>query len=464
VIVRIATSLLGAAALALAAAGALAAEADRMRDAFTKAYVTNPTLEAERARLRTVDEGVNQALSRSRPNVTFRATAGGGLFSIDRNSSSSNEGRTPLTSEVEVTQSLYSGGTNPATVDRAEQEILAARAGLLQTEQQIFLQAGRAFMNVVRDQAVVDLNRNNVTVLRRQLQATRDRFQVGEVTRTDVSQAEARLSGAVADLSQAEGDLASSRATYEEDVGERPGVLQAPQAYDKLPRSREEAIQVGSTSNPLVIQAGFNHLAAIRNVRAIHGELLPRADLVGRAGYSYEANDSDTTVTSGEALLQVTVPLYEAGSTRSRIREAKQLASQRLVEIEQARRKAVEEATIGWEQFIAARDRMRALEDEVRAQEIALDGVKQEALVGTRTVLDELNAEQELLNARVRLVESRRDQVVAALVLAVAVGILTADALELDVPRYDVLANYNAVRGRWLGTDIDNNWQSNGQR
>ena len=453
--------LLGSAALLALTAGTASAEKDRMRDAFAKAYVTNPTLEAQRARLRSVDENVNQAISRSRPTVTFRASAGAGLFASNTRASNGTDEsvRTPASADIQVTQPIYRGGTNPAAVSQAENEVLAARAGLLNTEQQIFLQVGTSYMNVVRDQAFVELNKNNEIVLKRQLQATRDRFQVGEVTRTDVSQAEARLSSAEADRRQAEGNLASSRASYEEIVGEPPGFLGQPTTFAGLPSDRGQAIDMGAQSNPQVMQATFNHLAASKNVRSVHGELLPRADLIGRAGYNYETSSRDAKSANAEALVQVTVPLYQGGSVRSRVRQAKQVASQRLIEIEQARRAAIQEATTGWEQLVATRARMNALEAEVRAQEIALEGVKQEALVGTRTVLDELNAEQELLDARVGLVEAQRDEVIASLTLAAAVGLLSAQPLNLDVPYYDVRSHYEAVRGSWLGTDINDKWQ-----
>ena len=189
------------------------------------------------------------------------------------------------------------------------------------------------------------------------------------------------------------------------------------------------------------------------------GDLLPSADLVGRVGYNYETAQEDSTSSNAQALVQVTIPLYSSGSVRSRIRQTKQIASQRLIQIEQARRAAIEEATVGWEQLVATQSRIEALSSEVRAQEIALEGVKQEALVGTRTVLDELDAEQELLNARVNLVQARRDEVVASHALAAAVGMLAAEPLNLDVPRYDVRLHYQAVRSRWLGTDVDSNWQ-----
>lgn len=453
--------LLGSVAMLALTAGSASAELDKMRDAFAKAYVTNPTLEAQRARLRSVDENVNQAVARSRPTVTFRASAGGGLFATNTPATNgTNESvRTPASADIQVTQPIYRGGTNPAAVSQAENEVLAARAALLNTEQQIFLQVGTAYMNVVRDQAVVELNKNNEAVLQRQLQATRDRFQVGEVTRTDVSQAEARLSSAVADRRQAEGNLASSRAAFEEAVGEPPGFLEQPSAFTGLPANRAQAIEMGAINNPQVIQATFNHLAAAKNVRSVYGELLPRADLIGRAGYNYENSGRDAKTANAEALVQLTVPLYQGGSVRSRVRQAKQVASQRLIEIEQARRAAIQGATTGWEQLVATRARMNALRSEVRAQEIALEGVKQEALVGTRTVLDELNAEQELLDARVGLVEAQRDEVIAALTLGVAVGLLSAQPLNLDVPYYDVRTHYEAVRGTWLGIDVNEKWQ-----
>ena len=435
------------------------ASADGLLDAFRNAYLTNPSLEAQRANLRATDENVNQALARGRPSVSVSASAGAGIFQNDTQISQTEQGRTPVSVELRATQPLYRGGANPAAVEQAEYEVLAARAALLQVEQDVMLAAGQAYMNVVRDQAVVDLNKNNESVLRRQLEATRDRFQVGEVTRTDVSQAEARLARATADRRSAEGNLASSQADYEEVVGKPPGFLRQPAALVGLPVSRQEAIDRGTINNPTVIRATFNHLAAAKNVAVAEGDLLPSADLVGRVGYNYETAQEDSTSSNAQALVQVTIPLYSSGSVRSRIRQTKQIASQRLIQIEQARRAAIEEATVGWEQLVATQSRIEALSSEVRAQEIALEGVKQEALVGTRTVLDELDAEQELLNARVNLVQARRDEVVASHALAAAVGMLAAEPLNLDVPRYDVRLHYQAVRSRWLGTDVDSNWQ-----
>tara|TARA_R110002096_G_scaffold50380_8_gene132262 strand:- start:1566 stop:2912 length:1347 start_codon:yes stop_codon:yes gene_type:complete len=438
------------------------AAAQTLLETFAAAYSTNPSLEARRAQLRGADENVNQALSLWRPTVTASGSAGVGYF---RSTPSSNpeQVRTPTQLQLELNQPLYRGGRNAASLSQAENAVLAERAGLMVVEQSVFQQAGTAFMNVVRDQAVVELNVSNEEVLRRQLQATRDRFEVGEVTRTDVSQAEARLSRAIADRRSAEGDLETSRADYEQVVGMAPGILVQPAVLPNLPRSRREAIERSQVDNPEVIQAIFTHLSATHNVDVINGERLPSASLVGQLQRNADTSQFVQKAYNAQATAQVVIPLYQSGSVRSRVRQAKQVASQRLIQIEEARRAAIESATAGWEQLSATRNRIQALEAEVQSQEIALDGVKQEALVGTRTVLEVLNAEQELLNAKVNLVAARRDEVVAALSLASAVGLLAAEPLELDVPRYDVRAHYERVRGAWFGTDVGSPWRPTDQ-
>jgi TolC family type I secretion outer membrane protein len=427
-------------------------------ETFAKAYLGNPTLEARRAQLRGADENVTQALSLWRPSVTGTASAGVG-YSYTDPALDAHQTRTPASVQVEVVQPLYRGGRNPAALAEAENFVLSERAALLSVEQDVLQQAGTAYMNVVRDQAVVELNLNNEEVLRRQLQATRDRFQVGEVTRTDVSQAEARLSRAIADRRAAEGDLETSRADYEQIVGVPPGVLVQPDPLPGLPASRREAIERSQVDNPAVIQAIFAHIAASKSVGVVEGEMLPSASLVGQVRQSYESTVSNSDTFNAQATAQVTIPLYQSGSVRSRVRQAKQVASQRMIQVEEARRAAIEAATAGWEQLAATRNRIRALQAEVEAQQIAVDGVQQEALVGTRTVLDVLNAEQELLNARVNLIRAQRDEMVASLSLASAVGLLAAEPLNLDVPRYDVRAHYEEVRGRWFGTEIGSPWR-----
>ncbi len=445
-------------ALSIGSSLSTPAMSQSLMETFASAYMTNPTLEARRAQLRGVDENVNLALSLWRPTVTGTASAGAGYFHSNP-SSDRDQTRTPTSLQLEVNQPLYRGGRNAASLSQAESQVLSERAAVLSVEQTVFQQAGTAYMNVVRDQAVVELSKSNEEVLRRQLQATRDRFQVGEVTRTDVSQGEARLSRAIADRRAAEGSLETSRADYEQVVGKAPGVLKQPTVIANLPGSRREAIERSQSENPAVVQAVFAQEAAAHNVDVVHGELLPSVALVGQLNHNYESSINNGRSYSAQALARVTIPLYQSGSVRSRVRQAKEVASQRLVQVEEARRAAIENATASWEQLAATRRRIEALRAEVKSQEIALDGVKQEALVGTRTLLDVLDAEQELLNARVDLVRAQRDEVVAALSLASAVGLLSAEALQLDVPRYDVRAHYESVRGQWFGTDVGSPWR-----
>jgi TolC family type I secretion outer membrane protein len=304
---------------------------------------------------------------------------------------------------------------------------------LASTEQSVLQAAASAYMNVVRDQAVVELNRNNERVIERQLEATRDRFRVGEVTRTDVAQAESRLSRAIADRIAAEGALVQSRANFRNIVGEFPRQLRAAPPVGDLPASEDDAIAIARSKNLGVIQADYTERAARDGVDLVFGELLPQLSLVGELKDSFDSQNPDTETESAAARLNLRVPLYTSGSVESRIRQAKQVAGQRRDERNQAVRAATESTTVAWEALNTARASRRAFAAVVRSAEIALDGVQQEALVGSRTVLDVLDAEQELVNARVDLVRSERDEVVASYDLRVAIGSLSAAALQQKV-------------------------------
>lgn len=425
---------------------------ESLQGAWTKAYTSNPTIAAERARLRSIDEGVPEALSGWRPRVTFSGQAGATYTDQDGQFSSGADTNFPTSFTGAVTQPLYRGGRTTADTKRAVSEMQAARAALTDVEQQIMLDVGTAYMEVLRDQAVVELTENNQIVLERQLQATQDRFSVGEVTRTDVAQAEARVSGAIADLQTARADLETSRAFYTRQVGEPPLDLEPPNMVGGAPESLAAAVAVAADFNPVVLQAFRNHEAAGHVVRLILGELYPSLDLNGQLQQAFEPNDNTDEIFRAEATVDLTVPLYQSGSVYSRIRAAKQAESQALQQIEEARRFAIQGATQSWEQVVAQRARIVALESEINANEIALEGVQQEALVGTRTVLDILDAEQALLDSRVDLVRARRDEFVAVFDLIAAVGGMTAERLALDVPIYNPASHYKAVRGQWFGT------------
>ncbi|MEE8122945.1 MAG: TolC family outer membrane protein [Alphaproteobacteria bacterium] len=448
-------SMLGMTGLALGCLALLVAgtaRAETLTEALARAYNNNPTLLAARAQLRATDEEVPQALSNWRPTVTLSGDIGREREDSSTGFASGVNYTTPRTARATVSQPLFRGGRTIAEVRRAENEVRAERARLHSTEQDVLLSAVRAYMDVFRDAAVVALNVKNEQRLRRQLQAARDRFEVGEVTRTDVSQAQARLARATADRIQAEGDLISSRAVYRNIIGEVIGKPSSPSPLEGLPANEEEALSLAGAQNPDVVTADFNEKAARDNIKEVGGELLPELNLRATVTASKDTRSPDSKRDSAEVMAVLTVPLYQAGSVYSRLREAKEVAGQRRLELDEARRNAREAATRAWESLQTERARVRSFEAEVRANEIALEGVQQEALVGSRTVLDVLDAEQELLDAQVNLVRSQRDETVAGFALKSAIGQLTARNLELPVKLYDFERNYRAVRDKWFGS------------
>ena len=453
--VRAAGRVLQAALAAFAWAIALvpaSVQAQSLTEVLATTYATNPELLAGRAELRATDELVPQALSGWRP--TIAGTAGFGRTWIDSNVGT--DSTNPRSVGLSLSQPVYRGGRTVASTREAENLVLAQRARLVGVEQNVLLDATAAYMDVVRDMAVLDLTINNEQVLSRQLEASRDRFEVGEITRTDVAQSEARLAGATSGRIAAEGDLTESRARFVETVGEAPGTLETPPIVATLPASLEEAIEVAVAANPNVVAADYVERAARDGVDVVFGELLPSIELRSDAEYGDELSsfvDSDRTTASIEAL--ITVPLYQAGQVSSRVREAKKRASQRRLEMAQQRRTAAQIATTAWEALSTARAQITSFEAQVRSNEIALEGVREEAQVGSRTILDVLDAEQELLDSRVNLVRAKREEIVAGFQLLAAVGNLTARDLDLPVEYYDYQADYLEVRNKLWGVSVN---------
>ncbi|MBK1698703.1 TolC family outer membrane protein [Rhodovibrio salinarum] len=446
-----------AAVIAVAALQPAGASAESLQEALANAYRTNPNLEAARRSLGATNEAVPQARSGWRPSVTVQGQAGRRRTDTEIDGSSpirqgGVETTTPLSTSLEVRQPLYRGGSTVAGIDRAEFEVKAERANLASTEQEILFRAAQAYMDVWRDQAVLRLNENNVEVLRRQLQATRDRFEVGEVTRTDVAQAESRLAGALADRTDAQGQLNASRATYKEVIGRMPeSVEQPPSPDERLPASLQSTVSQARSENPEVVAAEFTYRARREETREVAGQLLPRADLVGELSYGDETSSAGTSTESAEVRAELTIPLYQQGQVYSQVREIKQRANQARLNLRGARNTAEENAVSAWEDLQAARAQIESLEEQVRAADIALEGVRQENQVGARTVLDVLDAEQELLNAQVNLVGAQRNEIVAAYNVLQAVGKLNARAIGLDVEIFEPERNYEAVAGKWFG-------------
>lgn len=427
-----------------------------IEDALAKAYLNNPTLLSTRAGLRSTDEAVPQALANWRPSVEVTSSIGAEV--VNNNTSTTgtalNQSRRPKDIGLSVTQPLFRGGRTLAATSGAENEIRAARARLLETEQGILLQAATSYLNVFRDQAVLELNRNNEEVLQRQLEATRDRFEVGEITRTDVHQAEARLARSKADRIQSEGDLETSRANYLNIVGEpAPDTLILPGALLDLPTSADDAVRTAIVNNPAVIAAEFDRRQSMDNVDEVWGELLPELDLTASSTREVQTTTENSLRTSHEISLNLTVPIYQQGEVYSRLREARQDAAQSTLVIDTERRDAAEAATQSYESLTTTQAQVDAFQTQIEASVVALEGVQREAAVGSRTVLDILNAEQELLDSRVSHVRSQRDEFVAAYELMSAIGRLTAKDLGLTVDLYDPREHYDEVRGKWFGGD-----------
>jgi outer membrane protein len=432
-----------------------AVTAQTLEEALVQTYMENPTIEAARANLRATDEGVPQALSNWRPTVALSGSYGKrALDTTLASGATTDTTTTPRDIELSITQPVFRGFRTVAETSQARNLVAAGRASLIGTEQSVLLDTVTAYADVVRTSAVVRLRESNVRVIQRQLEATNDRFRVGELTRTDVAQAESRLARAKADLVGAQGDLEAARAQYRQSVGSDPGDLVQPPTPTALPPGEDAAKAQAEANNPRVVEAEFTERAARDSVELVFGQLLPSVSLTGAASRDRDVSGANVERDSLSVTANVSVPLYQAGDVSSQVREAKQTASRRLSLLAEARRNAVQTATASWTDFTAARASIASFEAEVRAQEVAFDGVQQEANVGSRTVLDVLDAEQELLNARVNLVGARRNELVAAYELLASVGRLTAQDLRLPVAYYDPTVNYDRVEDKIYGTDI----------
>ena len=452
--------LAGAALVSVSAFTVSSVFAETLDEALVEAYSSNPELLAARAQLRATDQNVALALSGWRPSVSVngnvtRARNETQIFGAVGAGTQTAGGTTLRTSQsaaLQVRQPIFRGFRTAAGTAEAKANVSAQRARLLSTEQTVLLNAATAYLDVLRDTAVLRLRENNVQVLTRQLEATQDRFRVGEITRTDVAQSEARLAGAVSARIQAEGDLETSIANYVQVIGRAPGDLSQPDEIGPLPDSLEDAVSQALNANPTLIAADFTADAAKENIREVRGDLLPEINIEGSysRGYDTVADESETESQSVRATLSL--PLYQGGATYARLRQAKHTAGQRQLEASQARLDARATATAAYEGYVTAVAQIESFKSQITANEIALEGVQREAEVGSRTVLDVLDAEQELLDSRVNLVTAERNKVVNALQLLSTGGNLTAEYLGLPVALYDPVEAYEDSAGLWFGS------------
>jgi TolC family type I secretion outer membrane protein len=453
---RLSRAWLAGVATAALLTGAGNASAQTLTEALAYAYNNNPQLLAQRAALRATDESVPQALSGWRPTVNFSAQGGysrSGFTNPPGTPQTTFSSFTTRSLDLNVTQPVYNGGKTEAQTRQAINTVQAARAQTLGVETTVFQTVTQAYLDCVRDQTLVEVARNNEQVLKRQLDATRDRFRVGEVTRTDVAQAESSLAQATAQRINSEGQLEVSRAGYTRAVGHPPGRLVLPRERPAIPTTREEALSLASSDNPNVISAGFTEKAARDNIDVVRSQLLPQISIVGDVNRAYAPSFTlqNSRTDSASVSARLTMPLYEGGAVYSQTRQAEQTVGQRRSQVDDARRQAVQSATQGWETLQAARAAIASFSAAVRAAQIALEGTQQEALVGSRTVLDVLIAEQQLFTTQSQLVTAQHDAALAEFNLAAATGRLIAPDLKLPVQLYDMDKHYRAVKDKWAG-------------
>lgn len=449
----------GFAAMALAMAGQ-GAVAETLETALARAYAGNPTLNAQRAGQRATDENVPRALAGYRPQVSASASVGlshvqgrlGGIRGEGGNSDNASQTLVPGSAGVSVSQTLFNGFRTDNQTRQAESQVLSGRETLRNTEMQTLFSAAQAYMNVLADTATLELNRNNVEVLEEQLRQTRDRFNVGEVTRTDVAQAEARLAGARAQVSLAEANLRTSIATFRQVIGVEPRQLAPGRPIDRyVPSTLTAAVDIGLSEHPAVLAALHAVDAAEAQVKIAESSLYPTASITGNAAQVFDQQIANTRFFQGSIIGQLSVPLYQGGAEYAQIRQAKEQVGQARLQAELTRDQIRAGIVTAWGALEAAKARVIASQAQVQANEVALNGVREEARVGQRTTLDVLNAQQELLTARVSLIAAQRDRVVGSYQVVQTVGRLTTRFIAVPVAQYSAKQHYDQVKDLWYG-------------
>jgi outer membrane protein len=447
----------------LAALGLLgSASAETLQSALVQAYQNNPQLNAQRAAARATDENVPQALSGYRPRLSVTATLSEQYLSQTSKSVSSTTGEvtyssthgtfTPYTYGASVTQTLFNGFQTANRTRVAEGQVSAAREALRVLEQTILLNAATVYMDMLRDSAIVAVQDSNLRVLNETLRQTRDRFNVGEVTRTDVAQSEAQLAAGQFQLLTSRSNLITTRANYRRVIGMEPGNLSPGMPVDRFaPPTLAAAITLGLNENPNVTSAMYGIDVANLQVKINEGALYPTLTLTGSVLESISSSLTTMQQTTVSAVGSLTVPIYQGGGEYSLIRQSKETLAQQRLNLEQVRDQTRQSVAQAWGQVQATKAQIQSAQAQVNSTEIALNGVREEARVGQRTTLDVLNAQQALVNARVTLVTAQHDRVVASYNLLNAVGALSPQTLGLATPIYDPRVHYYQVRDSWTG-------------
>jgi outer membrane protein len=450
-----------AAVLLMACAGPTPVLADTIEAALVRAYQSNPQLNAQRAAVRATDENVPQALSGYRPRVSVTASGGyqytdttttAGGTSTDLVRTQTHGTNAPRSIGMTVTQTLYNGQQTANRTRAAESQVSGAREGLRVLDQNVLLSAATIYMDYLRDAAIVEVQKSNTRVLEQTLKQTRDRFNVGEVTRTDVAQSEAQLAAGRTQQLTAESNLTTTRSNFRRIIGSEPVNLAPGSPVDRyLPANLIRAVETSLTENPSVTAAMYGIDVSFLQVKINEGALLPTVTIQASV---QQANEQTLTVQNSfgaSAIAQIAVPIYQGGAEYSLIRQSKESVAQQRLNLETTRDQVRANVVTAWGQLEAGKAQVSSAQAQVSASEIALNGVREEAKAGQRTTLDVLNAQQALVNARVALVTAQHDRVVASYAVLTAVGRLSPQVLNLATTVYDPSVHYQQVRDSWAG-------------
>jgi outer membrane protein len=453
----------GAAAsvLLLALAGPMPALADTIEAALVRAYQNNPQLNSQRAQVRFTDEAVPQALSGYRPKVAVTASAGYQYTDVHSTSGGTptqivrtgiHGTNAPRSVGATVTQNLFNGQQTANRTRAAESQVSGAREALRVLEQTVLLSAATIYMDYLRDSAIVEVQKSNVRVLEQTLRQTKDRFNVGEVTRTDVAQSEAQLAAGKTQQLTAESNLNTTRSNFRRIIGNEPVALAPGSPVDRfLPGSLPGAVELGLTQNPNVTAAMFGIDVSYLQVKVNEGALLPTVNLQASVQQAYEQQMTIFSSFGASAVAQLNIPIYQGGAEYSLIRQSKETLTQQRLVLEQTRDQTRANVVTAWGQLVAGKAQVQSAQAQVTASEIALNGVREEAKAGQRTTLDVLNAQQALVNARVALVTAQHDRVVASYSVLNSIGRLSPIVLNLQTTTYDPSVHYHQVRDSWVG-------------
>ena len=461
--------LVGVAAAALLVFAAQQARAETLESALVKAYGNNPQLNAQRAGVRATDEGVSRAQAGYRPKISVSGEIGAqtsnyripnplfGTSVTQQRTIVTHTGIVPRGAQAQLTQTLFDSGATSNNVRQAESLVLSARETLRNTEESVLFNGAQSYMNVLRDTATLDLQKSNVDVLEEQLRQTRDRFNVGEVTRTDVAQAESRLEGAHSQVSAAQATLKADIATYRQTIGVEPKTLAPGRPIDRLlPATLDGAVKIAFAENPAIVSAFHSVDAAELAVKVAEAALGPNVSLQALVSGQNDFKVSNDQLLNAQVTATLTMPIYQGGAEYAAIRQAKETLGQQRLLADQVRDAVRQAVVASWGNLDASKAQILAAQAQISASEVALNGVREEAMVGQRTTLDVLNAQQDLLNARVALVSAQHDRVVNSYALLQGVGRLTLEYVSPRSEKYDPGNHYQQVRDLWWGTQVPN--------